>query len=66
MEESLHNSLSKGNANKCIVTVAETGLPGKHNKYLCLPSNTHVAKVVGLPGFMFRRPKHISIVNFRL
>lgn len=66
MEESLHNSLSKGNANKCIVTVAETGLPGKHKKYLFLPSDAHVAKVVGFPGFMFTRPKHISIVNLRL
>lgn len=57
MEMSLHNCFSKGNANKFIVTVAETGLPGKHNKYFFLFWKKHVAKVVGFPGFMFTRPK---------
>lgn len=36
MEKSLHNCFNKGSANKFIVTVAETGLPGKHNKYFFL------------------------------
>lgn len=49
-------SLSRGITNKIEVTVAETGLPGKHMKYFFLPLYVQVAKVVGLPGFMFTRP----------
>lgn len=61
-EKSLRISFRRGKRNKRVVTVADTGFPGKHRKYFFLPKNVHVANVVGFPGFMLTRPKRIFLI----
>jgi len=43
-----------GNMNRWLVTVADTGFPGKANISLSLPSYLHVANVVGFLNQMGR------------
>ena len=56
-------NLAAGRTYKWLVTVAETGFPGKPRISLDFSFHFKVAKVVGFPGFIQTRPKWIVASN---
>jgi len=63
-EASKCSSFTRGKRNKCAVTRADTGFPGRHRINFFLPKIVHVANVVGFPGFIFTRPKKKTYFDF--